>query len=98
MTLLSSVVAGIRPLEAGWRQILVRPDPVSLQRLDCTVQVPQGLCHLDLRRDGDQWIVALAVPAGCSVRFDPGALSPGGEVREVAAGADPVRFTVPAVG
>jgi alpha-L-rhamnosidase len=98
LTLLSSVVAGIRPLEAGWRQILVRPDPGSLQRLDCTVQVPQGLCHLDLRRDGDQWIVALAVPAGCSVRFDPGALSPGGEVREVAAGADPVRFTVPAVG
>jgi len=98
LTLLSSRVAGIRPLDAAWKRILVRPAPGPLQHIDCSVEVPQGMCRLDLRRHGDQWDVALAVPAGCGVRFDPGAISSRAEVREAMGSGDTMRFTLPAVG
>ena len=95
LTLLSSMVAGIRPLEPGWREILVRPDPGNLQSIDCEVSLPQGPCRLELRKKSDHWEVSLSVPSGCMARFDPAALNIRADTVVVGPGESPAGFKVP---
>ncbi len=70
LTLLSSVVAGIRPLEPGWRKLIVQPTPGDLTQIRCSLQAPQGMVRLEAELVERNWQLDLTVPAGCVAVLD----------------------------
>ncbi|MDG1242819.1 MAG: alpha-L-rhamnosidase C-terminal domain-containing protein [Opitutae bacterium] len=70
LTLLSSIVAGIRPLEPGWNRFIVQPQPGDLTQIRCSLQAPQGMVRLEAELAEGNWQLNLTVPAGCVAVLD----------------------------
>ena len=83
LTLLSSVVAGIRPLAPGWGRLIVQPTPGDLTQIRCSLQAPQGMVRLEAEVSEGNWQLNLAVPVGCVTVLDLSALDPQAAPQEV---------------
>ncbi|MEN8254871.1 MAG: alpha-L-rhamnosidase C-terminal domain-containing protein [Verrucomicrobiota bacterium] len=70
LTLLSGQVAGIRPLEPGWKKILVQPKPCGLKEIQAVVQIPQGKLELSIELEVEEPVLRLSVPPGTEVLLD----------------------------
>jgi hypothetical protein len=62
LTLLSSVVAGIRPAEPGWKRIVVKPRLGKLESVQCSLVIPQGWIKMDANLVGSQWKITVTIP------------------------------------
>ena len=83
LTLLSSVVAGIRPLAPGWGRLIVQPTPGDLTQIRCSLQAPQGMVRLEAELVEGNWQLDLTVPAGCVAVLDLSKLDPQAAPQEV---------------
>lgn len=77
------VVAGISPLEPGYRRILFRPQPGGgLSFASARHETPYGMASISWRSTGVGHSVTIEVPTGASARVE----LPGQEPREVGSG------------
>jgi hypothetical protein len=83
LTLLSSIVAGIRPLEPGWGRLIVQPMAGDLTQIRCSLQAPQGMLCLEAELTEGNWLLNLTVPAGCVAVLDLSELDPQAEPQEI---------------
>lgn len=87
-------VAGLSPLQPGWREALVAPRVIgtAIDRAEASVRTPQGDLSVSWRIEGGEVVLACTVPIGvCAVIELPGLR------RRVAAGVHEVRAALPAV-
>lgn len=68
-------IAGLAPLEPGYRRLLVRPRPGGgLTRASAALRTPYGRAEVSWRVDGDQLATEVVVPPNATARVDlPGA-------------------------
>lgn len=64
LTLLSQYVAGIAPLEPGWKTYHIRPQLGSLRRVESVVDGAAGRISAKLARADDRFVLELTSPAG----------------------------------
>jgi hypothetical protein len=64
LTLLSEEVAGIRPLEAGWKRFSICPTPGTLTELSASVGIPQGEISIKAHKDTLGWTLEVCAPEG----------------------------------
>ena len=83
LTLLSSVVAGIRPLSPGWSRFAMQPKPGDLTQIRCSLQAPQGMIRLEAELQESTWLLSLTVPEGCVAVLDLSGLDPLAEPQQV---------------
>lgn len=95
LTLLSGMVAGMRPQQPGWGEVLIQPRPGELDFVKCTVELPQGACRFILRRLSDEWGIELTLPEGCRALFDPLYLNSEEEPVHIETRTEPWCHTVP---
>jgi hypothetical protein len=95
LTLLSGFVAGIRPLEPGWNQIMIQPRPGSLTRLDCSTKVPQGWIQFRADLVGNAWQIQLNIPEGCGATLDFSSFNPSESLRRLSGEGEELFFTIP---
>lgn len=87
------VVAGIAPLEPGYRKILFRPQPGGgLTSASARHETPYGTASIAWESNDSGYAVAIEVPCGTSARID----LPGQESRDVSSGT--YNFSVATVG
>lgn len=67
--LLSAYVAGVRPLEPGFRRFVVAPTLGHLRRVDCVVPTVRGNIAVEVRGGAGAVSVNLVVPKGCVARL-----------------------------
>lgn len=65
--LISGRIAGIIPLEPGFRSVLIRPNPGKLKEIDCVVPTVFGKIEYRYRKTENGAYVKLKVPDGISV-------------------------------
>ena len=74
---LHRVVAGLSPLEAGYRRILVRPVPGGgLTNAEARHETPYGLASVKWHIVDDSMSVHVVVPTGATARVELPALEP----------------------
>ena len=83
LTLLSSIVAGIRPLEPGWGRLIVQPTPGDLTQIRCSLQAPQGMVRLQAELAEGNWQLNLTVPTGCVAQLDLSGIDPQATPQEI---------------
>jgi hypothetical protein len=66
LTLLSQFVAGVAPLEPGFRRFAVRPQPGPLRRVAATVLAVAGAIAVAFTRDADGLVLDVEVPTGAT--------------------------------
>jgi alpha-L-rhamnosidase len=77
------VVAGIAPLEPGYRRILFRPQPGGgLTSASARHETPYGMASITWQSNGTGYTVAIQVPTGATARVE----LPGQEPRDVGSG------------
>ncbi|HYF50277.1 MAG TPA: alpha-L-rhamnosidase C-terminal domain-containing protein, partial [Planctomycetota bacterium] len=54
---------GVKPLEPGFRKILIAPQPGPLKKLSGEVPTPQGKVHVDLALEGSTWRMKARTPS-----------------------------------
>ena len=64
--LLSAFVAGVRPIEPGFRRFAVAPQLGGLRQVDCTVPTVHGPVRVAVRDRDDALSVAVEAPSGTS--------------------------------
>ncbi|MTB50362.1 alpha-L-rhamnosidase C-terminal domain-containing protein [Lewinella sp. W8] len=67
LTLLSQYVAGVAPLEPGYRRVRIRPQLGPLQRVEATVDTPLGLLRVEVQRKGEELLIEYDAPKGMAV-------------------------------
>jgi hypothetical protein len=77
LTLLSEIVAGIRPLEAGWKRFSLYPCPGALTQFAASVSSPCGEIRLAAQKSGLEWTVEVTVPDGAGATADFSCLGDG---------------------
>jgi alpha-L-rhamnosidase len=70
LTLLSEVVAGIRPLEAGWKRFSLYPCPGALTQFAASVSSPCGEIRISAQKSELEWTVEVKVPDGAVATAD----------------------------
>ena len=70
LTLLSSKVAGISPLEAGFARFLVRPQTGDLNRINCRVPTKYGLIEMRWQREQNSADFEITVPLHCVAQVE----------------------------
>ncbi len=70
LTLLSSKVAGISPLEAGFARILVRPQTGDLNRVSCRVPTRNGFIETRWQREQSGATFEITVPPNCVAQVE----------------------------
>ncbi|MBI2303076.1 MAG: hypothetical protein HYU66_29565 [Armatimonadetes bacterium] len=70
--ILSRILLGVRPLEPGWRRVLIAPRRAGLSRVSGKVPAPQGDVAVAWRVEGGTWHVSATVPAGMAAVVDLG--------------------------
>lgn len=83
LTLMSSVVAGIRPQAPGWGRLIVQPQPGDLNQIHCSLQAPQGMVCFDGELRNSVWQLKLRAPKGCVVAVDLSKMNPLSVPREI---------------
>lgn len=86
LNVVTRFIAGVTPLEPGFRRISVSPQPGWLTHLDAKIPTRWGTVMLGLQRTGEVWDVSLDVPAPAVFDF-------GGVKRNLAIGKH--AFSVP---
>lgn len=66
---LLTIVAGIRPIEPGFKRVRIAPHLNGLHHLDASMPAPQGLIQVVFIPDGDRWKATLALPDGIDGDF-----------------------------
>jgi alpha-L-rhamnosidase len=69
LTLLSQYVAGLSPLEPGWKSYRIRPQLGSLRRAECVVDSASGRISAKLARTDDRLILELKSPPGITAEL-----------------------------
>jgi hypothetical protein len=64
------MVAGIYPLEPGWKCFAISPEPGALGNLQAQVSTPCGEIAFAAYREGGEWKVSVRVPAGAHALAD----------------------------
>ncbi len=67
LTLLSQYVAGIEPLEAGYKTVRIRPQLGPLNQVSATVDTPLGLLQVRVEKRGNKQEVSYTAPTGMKV-------------------------------
>ncbi|KAF4343807.1 alpha-L-rhamnosidase A [Fusarium beomiforme] len=64
--LLPRYLAGVYPLEAGWKRIGVEPVLAGLEKVECSLEIPQGLLSTSVcvSEKGASGVIKLLVPVG----------------------------------
>ena len=65
VALLPAYVLGVRPLEAGFRKVLVAPQVALLDWAEGAVPTPHGLIHITWRKTDDK--IRLEVQVPCAI-------------------------------
>jgi hypothetical protein len=63
---LLTIVAGIRPKSAGFKNILIKPNLGSLNHVSAAMPIPQGIVEVEYRRVGNGFDTAISLPKGAS--------------------------------
>jgi hypothetical protein len=58
-------IAGIQPLEAAWRKVLLHPQPGDLKQIDATVPTPRGPVTMSIRGELGERQLSITLPAEC---------------------------------
>lgn len=77
LTLLSAEIAGLAPVEPGWKVFKVEPKPGKLNKVSGTVLRPEGYIQIHAKLSDGVWHVALEVPEGLVAKPDFGQLGEG---------------------
>ena len=64
--LLSAYVAGVRPVEPGFKRFVVAPQLGGLKKVDCTVPTVSGSVEASIRDRRDGLHIELTCPPGCT--------------------------------
>jgi hypothetical protein len=85
-------VAGIRqqPGSAGWKQILIAPNPGSLTSGEATLQTPSGRVVSRWRKDGAQFTLEAEIPEGVGAV----AILPSGETEPLRSGVQTLKESI----
>jgi hypothetical protein len=76
-------ILGIMPVDVGWKQVHIAPEPVDMDFARGTVPTPLGVVRIEWEKvTEDQLAVRIELPQGMSGEF----VSPLGESRTLAAG------------
>ena len=97
LTLLSSLVAGVRPSTPGWERIEIQPNPGDLNTLHCELATTKGMLSVQVRRVDAEWTVRLEIPDGAAVTLDTTLLSERGAREGIDPGQTTFETTLPAV-
>ena len=62
--LLGKWVLGVRPLEPGFRKVLIAPTPCGLEKARGTVPLPQGDVRVEWEITGDRFLCRAEIPEG----------------------------------
>lgn len=76
LTLLSQYIAGIRPIEAGWKDFMVKPALSVLNKIQCSVPLDSGNVYLNLDMESKKMYLKcdvkhrfiIAIPKGWTCR------------------------------
>ena len=66
--ILPAYVLGVRPLEPGFRRVLVEPNPTDLAWAEGRVPTPHGPVGVSWTRGEDAFRIEVEVPAGCTAQ------------------------------
>ena len=69
---------GIRPLEPGWRRMIIQPQPGNLSYADIRVPTIRGYVSASFRRENGEFILHVHIPAGTTAKI----VLPCGRTRE----------------
>ncbi|MBE5833309.1 MAG: glycoside hydrolase [Butyrivibrio sp.] len=61
---MSKYIAGIRPIETGYKKFEVRPYLADLSHVKCTVPSAKGPINVAIKRDEDRYHMELTIPEG----------------------------------
>ncbi len=64
--ILPAYVLGVRPLEPGFRRVLIEPNPTDLAWAEGAVPTPHGPVKVSWRNADDAFLIEVEVPVGCS--------------------------------
>ena len=70
LTLLSSIVAGIRPAEPGWSRIIIQPRLGKLEKVECSLVIPQGVVQMSAVLVGPDWKIGVTIPESTVASVD----------------------------
>lgn len=70
LTLLSSVVAGIRPAEPGWGRMIIQPRLGKLESVRCSLVIPQGVVQMHAELAGSEWKIGVTIPESTVASVD----------------------------
>ncbi|NUP99480.1 MAG: hypothetical protein HUU35_06465 [Armatimonadetes bacterium] len=70
--LLSVILLGVRPVEAGWSRILLAPRPAGLTKVSGSVPAPQGEVQVEWTVHNNIWEVNATLPPGMEAVVDLG--------------------------
>ena len=59
---------GIRPLEPGWKRLIIQPQPGNLRYADIRVPTVKGYVSASFRRENGEFILRVHIPAGCAAQ------------------------------
>ena len=59
---------GIRPLEPGWKRLIIQPQPGNLRYADIRVPTVKGNVSASFRRENGEFILRVHIPAGCAAQ------------------------------
>lgn len=68
--ILSGYIAGIRPLQPGFKEVLIRPHPGGCRQIDCKVPARNGIIELCIRSGKDGSEVFIRLPEGVRCQTD----------------------------
>lgn len=68
---LPAYVLGVRPLEPGFRKVLIQPNLCGLKWARGTVPTPHGVIDISVREENDSLEVKLKLPEGISAEIVP---------------------------
>jgi len=63
---LLTIVAGIRPKNAGFKTIVVEPHLGSLNHVSASMPIPKGIVEAEYSRTGDGFEAVISLPKGVS--------------------------------
>ena len=86
LTLLAEQVAGIQPLESGWKTCRIAPEPSGLSHFSAGAQTVYGRVWIDAEKAGDNWLVSIGVPDGMIAELDFSRLGSGEVPRKTGSG------------
>ncbi len=82
-------LAGISPLEPGYKKIGIAPKPIGeLRFVSADVETPYGKVCVDWERNGDEFLLNLDIPANTTARVEV----PGQEVQMLGSGNYRLRY------